>query len=172
MQTKTMTELDKEIAAAQAELANVHGSECEVYARIVGYYRSVKNWNKGKKEEYGMRSMFDQPSETRLNEHCGSCAVQQVTLSVAKAANSSVASTPGYEMFVRSTCPNCPPVKDYMARTAMQGVQVDVDTEAGLHEAASRGVFSAPTVIFFDANGLERARAHTTEELDEILHAA
>ena len=25
---------------------------CEVWSRIVGYYRPVKNWNDGKKEEF------------------------------------------------------------------------------------------------------------------------
>ena len=30
-------------------------SECEVYSRIVGYYRPVKNWNKGKKSEFKIR---------------------------------------------------------------------------------------------------------------------
>lgn len=71
----TRAELDTEIAATKAALTDVHGEECEVYARIVGYYRSVKNWNKGKKEEYGIRAMFDQ---VKAAEHCDSCAVQQV----------------------------------------------------------------------------------------------
>ncbi len=35
------------------------GKETEVYARIVGYYRPVKNWNKGKLEEYRHRSLFE-----------------------------------------------------------------------------------------------------------------
>ena len=39
-------------------LKNVHGTETEVYARIVGYYRSVRNWNKGKRDEYDHRKMF------------------------------------------------------------------------------------------------------------------
>ncbi|MBD3354989.1 ribonucleoside triphosphate reductase, partial [Candidatus Woesearchaeota archaeon] len=34
------------------------GTECEVYSRIVGYFRPVKNWNKGKKEEYKTRIEF------------------------------------------------------------------------------------------------------------------
>jgi ribonucleoside-triphosphate reductase len=34
------------------------GKETEVYARIVGYYRPVKNWNKGKAEEYQERRLF------------------------------------------------------------------------------------------------------------------
>jgi ribonucleoside-triphosphate reductase len=39
------------------------GKETEVYARIVGYYRPVKNWNKGKAEEYQDRRLFEtQPS--------------------------------------------------------------------------------------------------------------
>lgn len=32
--------------------------ECEVYSRIVGYLRPVKQWNNGKKEEYGMRETY------------------------------------------------------------------------------------------------------------------
>jgi len=34
------------------------GGETEVYARIVGYYRPVRNWNKGKREEYRHRTTF------------------------------------------------------------------------------------------------------------------
>lgn len=34
------------------------GKETEIYARIVGYYRAVKNWNKGKKEEKKFRVPF------------------------------------------------------------------------------------------------------------------
>jgi len=30
----------------------------EVYSRVVGYYRPVKQWNKGKKAEYEMRKEF------------------------------------------------------------------------------------------------------------------
>lgn len=28
------------------------GKECEVYSRVVGYYRPVQRWNEGKKEEF------------------------------------------------------------------------------------------------------------------------
>lgn len=170
-----VADLDKEIHNTQALLADVHGSECEVYARIVGYYRSVKNWNKGKKEEYGMRSMFDESmivAKVSDGERTKTARGTAVGSSAIRSKDNEAVMSPGYEMFVRATCPNCPPVKDYMAKIKMQGVQIDVDTDAGLHEATSRGVFSAPTVIFFDANGNERARAHTTEELDEIIHAA
>jgi len=34
------------------------GSECEVYSRVVGYLRPVKQWNKGKKEEFRRRQTY------------------------------------------------------------------------------------------------------------------
>lgn len=35
------------------------GEECEIYSRIVGYIRPVKQWNKGKKAEFKNRKTFD-----------------------------------------------------------------------------------------------------------------
>ena len=35
------------------------GEEAEVYTRVVGYYRPVKRWNKGKQEEYKERMEYD-----------------------------------------------------------------------------------------------------------------
>ena len=34
------------------------GHLTEVYSRVVGYYRPVQNWNKGKKEEFEARKTF------------------------------------------------------------------------------------------------------------------
>ena len=34
------------------------GKECEVYSRIVGYFRPVQNWNEGKREEFNDRVEF------------------------------------------------------------------------------------------------------------------
>jgi ribonucleoside-triphosphate reductase (formate) len=44
------------------------GQETEVYSRIVGYHRPIKNWNKGKKEEFGDRKEFDEHKS--LNSSC------------------------------------------------------------------------------------------------------
>ena len=35
------------------------GEETEIYSRVVGYYRPVNNWNKGKKEEFKNRKEYD-----------------------------------------------------------------------------------------------------------------
>ena len=34
------------------------GAECEVYSRVVGYLRPIKQWNKGKKQEFNHRKNF------------------------------------------------------------------------------------------------------------------
>ena len=48
-----------EIEKLEANLAGVKGTECEVYSRIVGYFRPVKQWNNGKQEEYSEREAFE-----------------------------------------------------------------------------------------------------------------
>ena len=35
------------------------GQKTEVYSRVCGYFRPVSNWNKGKKEEFKDRKLFD-----------------------------------------------------------------------------------------------------------------
>lgn len=31
---------------------------CEIYSRVVGYYRPVNHWNKGKQEEFRNRKTY------------------------------------------------------------------------------------------------------------------
>lgn len=35
------------------------GAETEVYSRVCGYHRPVKNWNKGKREEFKERKVYE-----------------------------------------------------------------------------------------------------------------
>ena len=42
------------------------GAETEVYSRVVGYFRPVKSWNKGKKEEFRERKTFKVPAAVPL----------------------------------------------------------------------------------------------------------
>lgn len=54
----TIAECDEKIRQKREELKSVKGCSCEVYTRIVGYYRPVKNWNSGKRAEYNQRKPF------------------------------------------------------------------------------------------------------------------
>ena len=49
---------EAELEKLKEELKDVHGPECEVFSRVVGYYRPVQSWNKGKKEEFSLRKKF------------------------------------------------------------------------------------------------------------------
>lgn len=164
MKERSLEAIEKEIARTKAELENVHGTETEVYARIVGYYRSVKNWNQGKRDEYSNRKLFV------IDEKECSCSDSDTVLFSEPAHEAgSIDSTIQYELFTRRTCPNCPPVKNFMKSLPIAGTEVDVDTEEGFSLAAEKGVFASPTVIVFDKNGRETARGHSVEELEAIF---
>lgn len=166
---RTVAEIDTDIAHVKSEMLNVRGSTTEVYARIVGYYRSVRNWNPGKREEYRQRKIFI-ADKNRIDEHLQKtgepCPVNNEN---EISPDSAVISR--YELFMRKTCPNCPPVKEYCGRLDLTGEHLDVDSADGYARASAYGIFSAPTVIFFDKNGNEITRAHTVNEMKTALSA-
>jgi len=50
------------------------GSECEIYSRIVGYLRPVKQWNASKAEEFTKRVTFKVNDNSRINGNlCPTC---------------------------------------------------------------------------------------------------
>lgn len=167
---RNLATVEAEIAQVKEALANVKGTDTEVYARIVGYYRSVRNWNKGKRDEYDHRKQFVYDG-TNTSAHVNQEVFQKpVVEEVASTVTSTSKGTPAsYEFFARATCPNCPPVKEYLSGCILPGTYVDVDTAEGLEKAGSLGVFAAPTVIIYDSLGNEVARAHTAKELSKAL---
>ncbi len=52
-------EMKLRVAELEKQLQEVKGSECEIYSRIVGYFRPVKQWNNGKQEEFLDRETFE-----------------------------------------------------------------------------------------------------------------
>lgn len=163
---RTVAEIDRDIAKVTSEMQDIHGTTTEVYARIVGYYRSVRNWNKGKREEYNFRQLFV-ADKNRVEEHLPQEAIistmhDKTTLSY----NTNTISH--YELFVRKTCPNCPPVKECCTNLPYSGEFIDVDTEKGLALASEKGIFSAPTVIFYNENNDEISRAHSVNEIKSL----
>jgi ribonucleoside-triphosphate reductase len=161
--TRTVAAIDKEIAETKEALAGVRGKETEVYARIVGYYRSVRNWNKGKRDEFNHRKLFSAAG-----------AKQNETLVMPK--TNTISGTPllagnvaRYDFFARKTCPNCPPVKAFLKSCDLQGATIDVDSRDGFEKAVALGVSSAPTVILYDDRGNLAGEAHNVAELSALL---
>ena len=59
----TREETLKEIEKLEEELKHVKGSECEVYSRVVGFFRPVKDWNNGKQAEWKERVTYEVANE-------------------------------------------------------------------------------------------------------------
>jgi ribonucleoside-triphosphate reductase len=165
--------IETELAAAREALSGVKGTQAEVYSRIVGYYRSVRNWNRGKREEYGQRLMY-QPDASLL----ASCTPQtEQTASAAGQAEAAVAEKHQMEagadkrmlLFVRLTCPACPSAKAAASRLGIPLELYDADTDEGLAEAARYQVLSTPTAILLASNGKELGRARDAETIEKLL---
>ncbi len=172
MEKRTLAQIEQEIEETKAALKDVHGTETEVYARIVGYYRAVKHWNKGKRDEFDQRKMFTLEASkeyniTEADSPCACSAPKKMSNTVTQTVTDTESVT--YELYTRKTCPNCPPVKAFMEDLDMPGRSIDVDTKEGLSEAAKKGIFASPTVIFYNAAGIETARCHNVEELEAVF---
>lgn len=172
---RQLTEIDREIADVKAQLTNVEGTPTEIYTRIVGYYRSLKNWNRGKREEYGYRRTY----ETELS---GAEAAPGALLGAGPAAPapaeipapalafiSAEDAAPDYLYFFRQDCPNCKPVRTLLTDLEERGRAVDVDTDMGMQLAMEFQILSTPTVVFLDSEGHEARRATAVNDIREAM---
>jgi ribonucleoside-triphosphate reductase len=144
--------IEKDLAAAREALSSVEGTPAEVYSRIVGYYRSVRNWNRGKREEYGERRLY------RIRDD-GFCAAAP-SPPIARLL-----------LFVRASCPGCPPAKTAAGRLGIPVDLVNADSADGMAEAVRRGVMSTPTAILVSPEGDELGRAKDAETIGRLLEA-
>jgi glutaredoxin len=152
---RSLEVLEKDLAAAREALSAAEGTPAEVYSRIVGYYRSVRNWNKGKREEYGERQLY------RVNEMRAAASPRPVP------AEKSL-----LMLFIRASCPACPPAKAAAGKLGIPVELVNADTAEGMAEAVRRNVMSTPTAILISPRGEELARAGNAETIGRLLNAS
>jgi len=158
---RTLATIEAELVEARKEMATLEGTPTEVYSRIVGYYRAVGNWNKGKREEYGERRLFAVGSAlvgAARDTAIGNPSPAAVGAEARPAAPAAVGD-PRVLLFVRPACPACPSAKIAAGKLGLPVDLVDADTEDGLAEAARRHVFSTPTAILLSGDGAELRRA-------------
>ena len=173
--------IENDLAAAREALSSVKGTPAEVYSRIVGYYRSVRNWNLGKREEYGERRLY------RISDD-GLCAAASSSSFPAEKGFSSetlrekaqpekagsnfpTVSKSFLLLFVRSSCPGCSPAKAAAESLGIPVYLMNADTEEGMAEAARRNVMSTPTAILLSRGGEEIARARDAQAIGRLLDA-
>ncbi len=87
--------------AGEAFICPECGEEAEVYSRITGYYRPVKNWNDGKAQEYKDRKVYDVATSVLKKSDVAS----EVCEASVQAAAPMIED--GNYLFTTATCPNC-----------------------------------------------------------------
>ena len=159
----TVQEIDTKLDELRELRLNVTGTTTEVYSRIVGYYRSLNNWNKGKREEYDYRQYYNSNYANTEEDFVRTEPMQgELTLEENISPTENARS---YLFFYRQTCPNCPPMKEALSSFEMKGKWIDVDTEEGYAMAERYTIMAAPTVVFVDEEGRETHRASQPKDL-------
>ncbi len=164
IQAKSM--INDKIEALEQQLLTVKGRETEKYARIVGYYRAVKNWNLGKKEEYKFRVNYNKTSfDNKINGSIDHAKVETPKAESLKSTDKIAT----YKFFYRTTCPNCPPVKKIISTLEIEGESINADSSKGFTKAAIFEIFTAPTVVFLSKKGKEVYRTSAPADIKQLL---
>ena len=87
--------------AGEAFICPECGEEAEVYSRITGYYRPVKNWNDGKAQEYKDRKVYDVATSVLKESDVASEVCEAAVQTAAPVIED------GNYLFTTATCPNC-----------------------------------------------------------------
>ena len=119
------------------------GEEAEVYSRITGYYRPVKNWNDGKTQEYKDRKVYDisRSKLTKVKPVAQEAAVEEA----APAADSRNI------LFATATCPNCKIACAFLDKAGFPYEKLLAEDNAEL--ATQLGIKQAPTLVVIE-NGV------------------
>ena len=134
--------------------------EAEVYSRITGYYRPVKNWNDGKSQEFKDRKVYDAMRsgvlldrganvKTPVQNHAE--AEQKAENSTATPAGNTANETPVKAeggiptMYVKNHCPKC---KGAEQRFKINKVEYNVvNCSEHMNIARELGITQTPTII-------------------------
>lgn len=114
------------------------GKETEVYSRITGYYRPVKNWNDGKAEEYKNRKVYDlNNSHLTHDVNCDNCCDDK-----------KCGLKDGIMLFTRKSCPNCKTAKSLLDKQNVQYEVIDAEKNADLSKELE--IKQAPTLVVIE----------------------
>ncbi len=124
------------------------GKETEVYSRITGYYRPIKNWNAGKVQEFKMRKTYDiredQHPIVEEGDHC-TCGHDE--------HHAEAPEVKQILLFTSPTCPNCKMAKMLLDKAGIPYQNIDAVSNKELTE--SFGIKQAPTLIVPEGNGFK-----------------
>ena len=122
------------------------GKEAEVYSRITGYYRPVKNWNDGKSQEYKERKLYNIAGSVLTHEGPQTQAQED--------AASTAALADGVYLFASATCPNCKVAEALLSKAGVAYTKVLAEENVALTE--SLGIRQAPTLVTAADGAIEK----------------
>ncbi len=112
------------------------GEETEVYSRITGYYRPVKNWNEGKSQEFKDRKVYNVVESNMEPTICALAQNKELLL------------------FTTSTCANCSMTKKALAEAGISYSVMDASEHQDLVKKYC--IRQAPTLVVVTENGVEK----------------
>ncbi|MBQ9860256.1 MAG: ribonucleoside triphosphate reductase [Clostridia bacterium] len=113
------------------------GKEAEVYSRITGYYRPVKNWNDGKSQEFKDRKEYNIANSVLT--HQGPKQAAEATC----ACDAALAD--GVYLFASATCPNCKVAASLLEKAGIGYTKLLAEENVELTEGL--GIKQAPTLV-------------------------
>ena len=127
------------------------GKETEVYSRITGYYRPLKNWNDGKSQEFKDRKEYDTTCvkpEHKDNKCCEDSKCEEHNIEKNKEPQVAASGMGGIGqviLFSRKTCPNCKMADRLLTNAGVTFTKVDAEVNQDLTK--KYGIKTAPTLV-------------------------
>ena len=124
------------------------GKETEVYSRITGYYRPVKNWNDGKSQEYKDRKVYNiETSVLREKAPVADTCTCACETAPAVAADAKVI------LVGRVTCPNCKVAEQLLQKAGVAYEKVIAEENVDL--CRQYNIKGAPTLVVTDGENFQ-----------------
>ena len=140
------------------------GKEAEVYSRITGYYRPVKNWNDGKSQEYKDRKVYNIGGSVLKKEAPAQAAPKQEEACVCEAPKA-VEGNAKAILFSRVTCPNCRVAETQLNKAGVAFEKLIADENVEL--CKKYGIKGAPTLVITD--GENHVNYYSVPEIKKYL---
>ena len=128
------------------------GKEAEVYSRITGYYRPVKNWNDGKSQEFQDRKVYD-IGNSKLNKEAPSAAAPAAAEAPCCEAPAAAPAQGKAILFSRVTCPNCKVAEAQLTKAGVPFEKLIADENVEL--CKQYGIKGAPTLVITDGTNFQ-----------------
>ena len=146
------------------------GKEAEVYSRITGYYRPIKNWNDGKVSEFKNRNTYE-PEEmnadrcSKSDDLDADMSDQRMKIEATVSGNKE-----DKEVIVLSThsCPKCKVTKKMLTEAEIPFESAFAEDEDGRSLATKYHVMSVPVLFVKDRNG-ELVMINSADKISEFI---